>query len=70
MIYLQAKITTLHQRWQNNPPTFINMKALATELDQYYQRGAPLYQSLANMCVAVDGKTTDDIVTEVVTTIC
>lgn len=66
VIYLQAAVATLQQRWQENSPMFINRDQLSAELDRYYQRRAPLYQSLADIRVTVDGKAIDDIVTELV----
>ena len=67
VIYLRANMATLQQRWQKNPPIFINVKALSAELDRYYEQRASLYQSLADICVAVDEQTIDDIVRKIVT---
>ncbi len=68
VIYLQATITTLRQRWQKNPPGFININELAAELDQYYAQRARPYQSLADISVIIDNKTVDHIVNEIIST--
>jgi len=66
MIYLQASRETLKQRWQDNPPGFINIDQFTKEFNQYYQARAMFYQTLTDLVVGIDEKTVDDIVKDII----
>ena len=63
IIYLQASVATLLQRWQIKPPGFLqDASNLAVELAEYYELRASKYEEISDIVVAVDGLSTADVV--------
>jgi len=65
-VYLRASFSTLYQRWQKNPPSFIDQNHIEQALKKYYKIRFKIYQQFADIDVMVDDKTVADICCDVI----
>lgn len=68
IVYLRAEKQTLFNRLQKDTqrPLLQSAEGLSTRLDELLKTRSPIYERVADCIIVVDGKTPDEITTEIV----
>ena len=66
IVFLDASYDLLLERWEKHPPKFIDQNNISQGLRDYYDNRRPLFKSISDFSVLVDGKSVDEIVAAVV----